>query len=86
MMARGNAPRGSNKNLYAGVVFAFLMSGMMSIFFAGLFGFFAYGASTEWLIAWGQGVLVAWPLGGVLAAITAGPLRSFSDWVVARLV
>ena len=84
-MTSSNALHASRKPIWANIVFAFLMSGLMSIFFAGLFGFLAYGASTEWLRSWAEGVMIAWPLGGLLAAITAGPLRRFSDWVTKRI-
>ena len=66
------------------VIFAVLMSGVMSIFFAGLFGYLAYGFTLSWLEAWLQGVVISWPLGGVLASFVAGPLRQLADMMSRR--
>lgn len=82
-MAYSNNPKARPLDV-SGIVFAILMSGMMSIFFAGLFGFLAHGPTSEWLSAWIEGVIIAWPLGGVLAAVSARHLRRISDRMAGR--
>ena len=56
------------------VVFGILLSGFMAAVFAGLFPLLALGFTSEWLVAWGSGVLIGWPLGFGLVAVVNRPL------------
>ena len=60
------------------VVFGILLSGFMSIVFAGLFPLIALGFTTEWLMAWGTGILIGWPLGIGLVSFANKPLRKLA--------
>ena len=60
------------------LVFGILLSGFMATVFAGLFPLIALGFTTEWLIAWGTGILIGWPLGVGLVSAANKPLMKLA--------
>ena len=60
------------------LVFGILLSGFMATVFAGLFPLIALGFTTEWLVAWGTGILIGWPLGIGLVSVANKPLMNLA--------
>ena len=60
------------------LVFGILLSGFMATVFAGLFPLIALGFTPEWLLAWGTGVLIGWPLGVGLVSVANKPLMKLA--------
>ena len=72
--------RSSGKKL-TGLVFGILLSGLMSVFFAGLFPLLALGLTSEWLAAWGIGILIGWPLGFAVVSLVNKPVMKMAVWL-----
>ncbi len=60
------------------LVFGILLSGFMATIFAGFIPFFALGFTTEWLAAWGTGIIVGWPLGFGIVSLVNRPLMQLA--------
>ena len=59
-------------------VFGILLSGFMATVFAGLIPLLALGFTTKWLMAWGTGILIGWPLGLGLVSVANKPLMKLA--------
>ena len=72
--------RSSDKKL-TNRVFGILLSGVMSVFFAGFFPLLALGFTSEWLAAWGIGILIGWPLGFAVVSLVNKPVMKAAVWL-----
>ena len=55
--------------------YGILLSGFLSLVLSGFFTIIALGLSREWLVAWGTGFVVGWPLAVILMALLGGRIR-----------
>ena len=53
--------------------YGILLSGFLSLVLSGFFTLIALGLSREWLVAWGTGFVLGWPLAvGIVALFVSG--------------
>tara|TARA_R110002020_G_scaffold177331_9_gene370130 strand:- start:22 stop:294 length:273 start_codon:yes stop_codon:yes gene_type:complete len=67
-----------SKDLKFDLAMAALMSAVMSFIFAGFFSFLHLGMTEHWMISWGKGFLIGWPLGVVIALVVDRPVRTLA--------
>lgn len=64
------------------IAVALMMSFAMSLFFSGLFSYFAVGDTPAFLSAWGRSVALGWPLGFCVAMLIGVPVRMIAEKLV----
>ena len=55
--------------------YGILLSGFLSLVLSGFFTLIALGLSREWLVAWGTGFVLGWPLAVGIVALFGGRIR-----------